>query len=220
MTIRLINARPSPYGRKIAIALKEKAIPFEVQYDVPWADTTCTPDYSPFEQLPILILDDGETVYDSSFLLEWLDYHRPEPALIPAHPEEAIAARKLQMLGERLMEFIHSVTFELQRPEPSDAWVDRQSRKVRRGLMEIERTIGSRRPVPDEPITVGDIAVGTALLVVPFLIENGFVPALDILQWRERHPGLAAYADALDQRPSFRETRPAMMDVNLSAVLA
>ena len=67
--------------------------------------------------------------------------------------------------------------------------------------MEIERLIGTRRPGPADPITVGDIALGTALLVVPFLIENGFVPALEVLQWRERHPGLAAYADALDEPP-------------------
>ncbi len=219
MALTLINARPSPYGRKIAIALKEKAIPFEVLYDVPWGDATCTPDHSPFEQLPILILDDGETVYDSSFLLEWLDYRYPNPALIPASPDDAIAARRLQMLGERLMEFIHSITFELQRPEPSDAWVDRQSRKVRRGLVEIERIIESRRPGPGESITVGDIALGTALLVVPFLIENGFVPALEVLQWRDRHPALAAYADALDERPSFRATRPAMMEVDLRQVM-
>ncbi len=33
MAFTLINARPSPYGRKVAILLKEKGLDFEVQYD-------------------------------------------------------------------------------------------------------------------------------------------------------------------------------------------
>ena len=70
-------------GEKSPSPSRKRGIPFDVQYDVPWADTTCTPDFSPFEQLPILILENGDAVYDSSFLLEWLDYHQPEPALIP-----------------------------------------------------------------------------------------------------------------------------------------
>lgn len=219
MMIRLINARPSPYGRKVAIALEEKRIAYEVQYDQPWGNETCTPDHSPLEQLPILVLDNGETVYDSAFLLDWLELRYPEPPLMPAGLDDMVAARWLKMLGERLMEAIHMITFELQRPDPGDAWVKRQSRKVRGALAEIDRRIGSRRPALHDPITLGDIAVGSTLLVIDFLIENGFVPALDVLDWKRAHPTLAAYAAALDSRPSFRNTRPRMMDVDLKSVV-
>ena len=219
MTLRLINAHPSPYGRKVAIALAEKRIAYDVQYDQPWGEGTCTPDHNPLEQLPILILDGGETVYDSGFLLDWIELRYPEPPLLPAGLDDLIAARWLKMLGERLMEVIHTITFELQRPDPGDAWVERQSRKVRGALAEIDRRIGAQRPAIDEAITLGDIAVGSTLLVVDFLIANGFVPALDVLDWKRAHPGLAAYAAALDERPSFRTTRPAMMEVDLKSVV-
>ena len=219
MTIRLINARPSPYGRKVAIALLEKGIAYEVQYDQPWGEGTCTPEYSPLEQLPILILENGETVYDSGFTLDWLELRYPEPPLMPAALDDLVAARWLKMLGERLMEVIHTLTFELQRPDPAAAWTERQSRKVRGALAEIDRRVGSRRSATDEPITLGDIAVGSTLLVVDFLIENGFVPALEVLDWKTAHPGLAAYAAALDRRASFEGTRPTMMDVNLKSVV-
>lgn len=219
MTIRLINAPPSPYGRKVAIALREKGIAYEVQYDQPWGDGTCTPEYSPLEQLPILILENGNTVYDSSFILDWLELRYPQHPLLPVNVEEQIAARQLWMLGERLMEVIHSITFELQRPDPAATWVDRQSRKVIGAMSEIDKQIGSRRPHPDDQITLADVAVGTTLLVIDFLIENDFVPALDVLKWKERYPSLAAYAAALDTRPSFRDTRPVMMDVNLKSVV-
>lgn len=96
----------------------------------------------------------------------------------------------------------------------------RQSRKVRGALGEIDHRIGSRRPAIDASIDLGDIAIGSTLLVVEFLIANGFVPALDVLKWQESNPNLVDYAGALDQRPSFIATHPAMMEVDLKSVLA
>ena len=40
--MRLINAPPSPFGRKVAIALHEKELPFETQWDEPWGEATVT----------------------------------------------------------------------------------------------------------------------------------------------------------------------------------
>lgn len=219
MSLRLINALSSPYGRKVAIALKEKAIQFEVTFDVPWGNDTCVARYSPLEQLPILITDDGATVYDSSFILEWLEVQYPTPPLIPSDVNQALETRFLKMLGERVMEAIHTIVFELQRPEPSQPFVDRQSRKVRRGLAEIESVLGQRQRVCGLEIDIADIAVGTMLLLVPFLIENGFVDDLEALRWSERHPQLVTYADMLMVRPSFCETVPVLMDVDLKAVM-
>jgi glutathione S-transferase len=38
----LINATPSPYGRKAAIVMHEKGIAFEFRFDKPWEPTVCT----------------------------------------------------------------------------------------------------------------------------------------------------------------------------------
>lgn len=219
MTIRLINALSSPYGRKVAIALIEKGIKHDVHYDVPWNDSTCVAQYSPLEQLPILVLDDGRRVFDSSFILEWLEVSYPQPPLIPADPAAALQVRFVKMLGERVMEAIHGITFELARAEPSSPYVERQSRKVRRGIEEIERQVGDRRPGQAEPITIGDIAVATTLLLVPFLVEQGFVTDLEVLRWHLRHPGLVGFTEALAERPSFQATLPALMDVDLKSVV-
>ena len=219
MTIRLINARPSPYGRKAAIALIEKNIPYDETYDMPWGEGTCTPQYSPLEQLPILILDNGETVYDSSFILDWIDLVYPDPPLMPSSTEALIAERRLKMLGERLMEAIHSITFEMQRPDPGVAWIDRQSRKVRGALAAIDRQVGTRRPRPGQFLSLGDIAVGTTLLVIEFLIANKFVEPIKVFEWQTSHPNLTAYTEALEMRESFQNTRPTMMDVDLKAVV-
>lgn len=220
MALRLINALSSPYGRKVAIALKEKGICFTQTFDVPWSEATCVSQFSPLEQLPILILDDGAAVYDSSFILDWLEVRFPSPPLISSNREQALDTRFLKLLGERVMEAIHAIVFEFQRAEPSQPFIDRQSRKVRRGLAEIEATIERRKPQDGIEIDIGDIAVGSMLLLVPFLIENGFVPDLEVLRWRDRHAGLTAFADRLAARPSFRETTPMLMDVDLKSVMA
>jgi glutathione S-transferase len=81
MTWELISATPSPYARKVRIALQEKSLPFELKTEVPWDHTTQTPQYNPLEKLPVLIFNDGRpAVYESHFILEWLETQYPEPS--------------------------------------------------------------------------------------------------------------------------------------------
>lgn len=219
MSLTLINAAPSPYGRKVAIAMLEKGLAFDVRYDLPWQAGSCTPEFSPFQQLPILVTEDDERVYDSSFILEWLEHCHPDPPLLPSG-EARIDALKLRMLGERLMEFAQSMIFETHRPDPSQAWIDRQATKVIGGLAEVERLVGTRAPAINQPIHIGDIAVATTLLVWEFVVADGLSPDLEPFRWRERNGVLAAYTDALERRESFVRTRPQSMAVNIGATVA
>ncbi len=95
---KLISATPSPYARKVRIALFEKGIPFELITEVPWNSTTATPKYNPLEKLPVLVLPDDTGIYESAYILEWLEVKHPTPALLPADPEARLAARKLEVL--------------------------------------------------------------------------------------------------------------------------
>ena len=172
MSFTLINARPSPYGRKVAIALIEKGLRYRVQYDVPWGEDTCTPDYSPFQQLPILITDQRENIYDSTYILEWLEHVYPEPALLPRDNIALLYQKLIQMLGERLMEAAQTLIFEVQREAPSEAWVQRQSAKIVGGLAELEKQVAGREIHAGEPLMLGDIAAGTTLLAVEFAVAD------------------------------------------------
>lgn len=220
MTFTLVNARPSPFGRKVAIVLIEKGLAFETRYDVPWSEGTCTPQYSPLEQLPILIAGEGEHVYDSTFILEWLERRFPSPALLPAPIDDLLFAKLLQTLGERLMEIAQGMVFELQRPEPSQAWLDRQSRKIRGGLGELERLVEGRRVRDSDAITLGDIAVATTLLIWEFMVKAGFSPDAEEFRWRGLYPNLTDFVASMEERPSFVRTRPTSMEVDLKANVA
>ena len=78
---RLISATPSPYARKDRIQLAEKNIPFELITDVPWENDTQTSQFNPLEKLPILLCENGETVYELRFVNEWVEIQHPEPPL-------------------------------------------------------------------------------------------------------------------------------------------
>jgi glutathione S-transferase len=95
---RLISATPSPYARKVRIALLEKSIAFELQTEVPWHADTATPAYNPLEKLPVLITADGTGIYESRFILEWLEVMHPEPRLLPRDPVAALAARQVEVI--------------------------------------------------------------------------------------------------------------------------
>lgn len=219
MAYVLINARPSPFGRKVAISLLEKGLDYNVQYDVPWGEGTCTPQYSPLEQLPILITAAGENIYDSAYILDWLEARHPVPALLPDGVSARLEVGKRRLLGERLMEVAQSLIFELQRPQPSNHWVERQTRKVAGAMAELER-IHVESALQSPPLDLGDLAVATTLLGIEFAVTSGLSPDVPVLRWRGLYPALTAHIAELEKRPSFTATAPALMDVNLQAVVA
>lgn len=216
---RLINALPSPYGRKVAVALYEKKLPFETIFDLPWAEAVKTRIHSPFEQLPILLVEGEQPVFDSAFILQWLEARHPQPSLLPAEIEARLHALRLQMIGERLMEISQSLIFEHFRDPPSAQSIERASRKILGGLAEAERSIGDA-PNSGESVHLGHIALATTLLVWEFVVAEAMSPPVDALVWRSRCPSLTSFAEEMEQRSSFVATRPQPMAVDIPAEVA
>jgi glutathione S-transferase len=216
--MKLINAKASPFGRKVAVALIEKGIPFEMVFDEPWSDQTCTPHYNPLEQLPILIADDGEVAFDSTFILEWIERRFPSPALLPRDDDGILAAKRLQVLAEGVMMAAGGIVSELSRPAPGTAWIERQKRKVVGGIGAIERQIAGKDFAIGDRFGQADIGIGCNLSMLTFMAAD---LGLDVpeLGWREDHPALASYVDRLEARPSFQKTQPRSMAVDLGAVI-
>lgn len=211
---RLVTAAPSPYGRKVAVALLEKGISFETTLDLPWADAVETKRYSPLEQLPILLPPDGEPVYDSALIVDWLELMHPDPPLVPTEIVDRLASMRLRTLGERLMEIAQTLIFEMHRPSPACAFVVRQSRKIERGLQAAEDLAGERsqRPLLFDQ---GAIAIATTLLCWEFVVAEGMSAPIDVLVWRERYPALTDLVADAECRQSFVRTRPTSMTVDI-----
>jgi glutathione S-transferase len=223
--LTLINAGPSPFGRKVMVALYEKGIPFAVEWDIPWHRDTVVAAHNPLEQLPILIADSSETVYESSYILEWIDVRYPQPPLTPADPEDRLAMGRFRVLAVGVMDALVRTNFELARPaaQQSREWIDRHIRKINGGLGELDRLIGDREFVVGDAISLGDIEVGCVPGQLDFIASK--VPPLkdffdEHVPWRRNCPGLSAYTERLLKRTSFQRSQPFMVDIDFASVIA
>ncbi len=199
---KLISATPSPYARKVRIALTEKGLPFELLTEVPWNKTTATPKYNPLEKLPVLILEDGSSVYESNYILRYLELKHPEPPMLPADVDGILAARQLEVLCDGVCDAVVLTFFERMRPadQQSKEWQARQRRKIDGGVREMSRLIDGRTFAVGNAFGLGDISVGTALGYLSVRFAE--------FDWRSQYPNLAVHSATLERRPSFATTVP------------
>ena len=198
---KLISATPSPYARKVRIALAEKGLPFELLTEVPWDSTTSTPRHNPLEKLPVLLLPDGSSVYESSYILQYLELKHPQVPLLPDDIDGQLAARKLEVLCDGVCDAVVLSLFERKRAGGgSPEWLARQRRKIEGGVAEMAKIVGSRLWAVGDRFGLGDIAVGTCVGYLSVRFQD--------MPWRTLYPDLALFSDRLEQRASFKGSVP------------
>lgn len=200
--MRLLSATPSPYARKVRIALAEKGIPFELVIEVPWDSTTATPQYNPLEKLPVLIMDDGSAVYESHFIMEYMEAKFPTPPMLPDDIDGKLAAKQIEVLCDGICDAFVLYFMERHRAaeQQSQPWMARQLRKIEGGFAALARIAGDREYIVGDRFGLADIAAGT--------VTKYFSVRWSEYSWRDRYPDLAAYSDRMEQRPSFQATVP------------
>lgn len=203
ISVVVLTFTRSPYARKVRIALAEKNIPFDLQTEVPWDSSTKTPQYNPLEKLPVLINDDGSAVYESHYILEWLEakYGPPKyPALFPEKVDDLLLAKQIQVVTDGMCDACVLLFFEKQRSQPSDEWQARQMRKVAGGLKALSDWVGDKDFVIGGKFTLGDIAAGSVL---------GYMKVrFSAIDWQKQYPNLKRYLDKLEERESFKNSVP------------
>jgi glutathione S-transferase len=200
--VKLVIAKPSPFARKVRVALREKRLAFEEVVDNPWAAGTIVPGTNPLGKVPALLLDDGRVVYDSKVIVEYLETLDRPPQLIPAGPALRIAHKQIEALADGVCEAVVLVALERSRPHDlqSSDWIGRQTRKIEAGIAELERLLGAGEWLTPSGFGLADIAAGCALGYVDLRLSE--------FDWRRRHPALDRLAARLAARPSFAATRP------------
>ena len=91
----LYEAPGSPYAQKIKIALREKAIPFDIEL-LDSLGTGRTDDTfgagNPRAEVPLLV-DGSVRIFDSTIILEYIEERWPDPSLLPRDPAARAFAR-------------------------------------------------------------------------------------------------------------------------------
>lgn len=200
--MKLIGTNASPYTRKARVVAAEKKIEYEYVVENPWPSTSAVPAHNPLGKVPVLVLEDGTTLYDSRVIAEYLDGISPVGKLIPGANRERIEVKRWEALADGVLDAAVLVRLENQREANlrSQAWIDRQMSKASAGLAEMDKLLGSRAWCAGTTFTLADIAVGVCLGWLDYRY-----PQLD---WRASCPALAKLTSKLAERPSFVETVP------------
>ena len=200
--MKLIATPASPYGRKARIVLAEKRIDYDFVIDSPGDAATRVPEFNPLGKVPVLVLDDDTTLFDSRVIVEYLDNASPVGRLIPDDTRHRIQVRRWEALADGCTEAVVAVTTEKRRPaEKQNAeWIARQQGKIDRALKAISEELGSRAWCTGDLYNLSDIAVGCALGYLDIRMPD--------LNWRKLYPNLAKLYEKLLQRAPFKDTAP------------
>jgi glutathione S-transferase len=189
----------SPFGRKVKIAASMIGVRDKIE--MVFADTNDPNEIlrkqNPLGKIPVLILEDGTTLYDSRVILEYLDWLGGGDVLIPADPKQRFPVLTQAARADGLTDAALLLVYENRYREPEHRvakWTDHQHAKIERAL-----TACAAAP-PTGKRDVAHIGLACALGYLDFRFEG---------RWRDTHKDLVAWLDAFEAEiPAFAETRP------------
>jgi glutathione S-transferase len=200
--MKLIGSLASPYTRKVRIVLAEKKIDYDFEIDNPWKADAKAAKLNPLGKVPVLVLDDGRTLFDSRVIVGFLDNASPISRLVPAGNRERVEARRWEALADGVLDAGVLARLENQREAKlrSAPWIERQMGKVRAGLAAMDSELGDKPWCVGNGYTLADIALGVCLGWLDFRY-----PKMD---WKKDQANLARAFAKLSERQSFADTLP------------
>jgi len=200
--MKLFWSSRSPFVRKVMIAAHELGLADRLEC-VPVVVALAQPNdavmaHNPLNKIPTLITDDGQTLFESGLICEYLDALAGGERLFPTGPARWPALR-WHALGTGLLEILILWRSERMRPDGqrSDAVLAALGRKAAATLALLEQEAAA---VAAAPVTIGPVALGAAFGYLDFRFTD--------LPWRDGRPRLAAWYATFAQRPSMQATAP------------
>lgn len=197
--MKLLYQTHSPFARKALVFAHEAGLADRVEVihheTSPTARNETVFALNPLGKVPVLITDEGEAVFDSGVICQYLDGLHGGAPLIPADPARRIAALRLQAVADGLSEAGILVRWETSRRPPElryPALGEGHLAKVAAGCAFLEASFE-----PRETPGLAEVAIATALSWLEFRAVYAFRPAC---------PRLTAWYDAFGQRSSMRAT--------------
>ena len=199
--MQLYSSPASPFARKVRVSAHELGLDARLQL----INITLSPvnphaglrTHNPLGKIPALVTDSGETLYDSPVICEYLDALAGGGRLIPTAAAARWTALRRQALADGLTDATVLVRYE-QAVRPAalrwQDWIEGQFLKVRTALDALEQED------LEGPFDIGAVSLACALGYLDFRFAEE--------RWREARPRLAAWYDAVSQRPSLLATRP------------
>lgn len=189
--MRLLYSALSPFARKVRVLALEKGLSERITLEpiAPYQDESLRA-LNPLNKVPTLVLEDGETIYDSAVICDYLD-GLAEPRLIPAAQPERYRALTLEAAADGMGDAALLVVRERMRPEDEHRQdvFDRQFRAIAAALDLFE---GS--DLSTSRIEIAEIAVAAQL---------AYLDVRQVVDWRVGRPRLSAWFEVVSRRGSM-----------------
>jgi glutathione S-transferase len=184
----------------VRVALAEKRMECEFITDSPNTPDSAIARFNPLGKIPVLVLDDENTIFDSRVIVEYLDNAIPGNRLIPEEKRPRIQVRRWEALADGCTDAAIALVNEKKKTaaQQSPEWIARQQGKVDRSLQGMADDLAAKSWCAGDFFTLADIAVGCCLGWLELRLPD--------LPWRRNYPNLGRLADKLAQRQSFRDT--------------
>lgn len=188
--MKLIGRNLSPYTRRVAIAMDMLGVPHERLTLSPWSEAQAKEirAQNPLTRVPILVLDDGETLIESGAMLDYImESVGPEKSLIPPAGKPRRDCLKVTALGTGVMDKGVAAFYERTK-RPADKvckeWHEHLTSQIVGGLKSLEAQ--PMTPWFAGPkMTMADVTAGVAVSFVkrtnPALLPEGAYPKLEAL---------------------------------------
>jgi glutathione S-transferase len=196
----LVGQMDSPFVRRVAVTMNMYAMAFSREILSVYADAEDVRKINPLGKVPALILDGGETLFDSQMIIDFLDETAgPDRALTPPAGEARRSVLACVGISLGMAEKVVGLNFETkQRPVETidDGVINRLQGQVTSALEWFE----TRQPGPwlcGQAMTQADVSAVTALTHLinrrPELFSGGTYPALaDLRNRAEELPAFQA----------------------------
>jgi len=200
----LVGQFDSPFVRRVAIALHHYGYPFERRVLSVFKNFDAMLAINPMGKVPSLILDDGEVLFDSRAIIDYLDDTAPpERTLAPTKQPERRRVLQIEVVGVTLAEKIYERGIEHNRRAPgtSDpAWRKRLERQICSTCEWLEDRLHG-----DWFFEAGFSRADLAVAVAMQYLER----VLPMLGSVARYPGLHAHRLRCESREAFNRVQDA-----------
>lgn len=193
--MRLLYSPMSPFARKVRVVAFELGLADRLTLEVaaPYTDEAVRT-INPLSKIPVLIPQDGEAIFDSPVICEYLE-HLAGRSLTPAAGPERWAALTRQAMADGMGDAALAIVRERLRDAPHrQDLFDRQTATLVAALDLLEQ-----QTPPADRFEIGEIAVAAQL---------SYLDGRAVLDWREGRPNLTAWHEDADRRPSMVATAP------------
>jgi len=165
--MKLYQIAVSPFAVRVRIAIYAKGLTPEFADPPDGMGSAAYRKLTPFGKVPTLVCDDGTVIAESAVINEYLNDQFPDPALLPAAPQERARARMLVQIADAYVFARYLPLFSTVKAEgKTSSAVAEGMEGVKEGLAALERFVDDDTYAVGDGLTLADCALAPALFYI------------------------------------------------------